>query len=101
MTYKKWEMLKTPISTREEAVFNRLKEIPRYLELCTQQDKMEITGEEPFHHFEKDDRIFIRRHYKGETAKRSFELEVIYLQGRQDSAKVLVFFGLLDREVSL
>ena len=95
------KMLKTFLGMREETAFNRLKENPPYLELCAQQDETKIKAEELLHRFEKDDRIFIRRHYEGETAKQGFELEAAYLQGMRDSAKVLAFLGMLDREVSL
>lgn len=94
-------MLKTLVNMREEIAFKRLKDNTRYLEICVQQEKTEIMVEELLHRFEKDDRIFIRRHYEGETAKHGFELEAVYLQGMRDSAKVLAFLGLLDKEVNL
>lgn len=94
-------MLKALVNMRDEIAFKRLKENTRYLEICAQQEKTEIMVEELLHCFEKDDRIFIRRHYEGETAKQGFELEAVYLQGMRDSAKVLAFLGMIDREVCL
>lgn len=101
MTDAKRKLLKTLITMREETALNRLKENRHYLELCAQQDETEIKVEELLHRFEKDERLFIRRHYEGETAKQGVELEAVYIQGQRDNAKVLAFLGMLDREVIL
>ena len=101
MTDAERKILKAFVNMREEIAFKRLKDNTRYLEICAQQEKTETMVEELLHRFEKDERISIRQHYEGETAKQCFELEAAYLQGLRDSARFLAFLGIFDREVIL
>ena len=89
------------IDSRLEIAWKRLDENTAYQEQCRQQEKSGEAAEELLHKLEKEERITIRRHYEGETAKTSFELNEAYIQGLRDSMRVLAFLGVFSMEVSL
>ena len=102
MTDEDRMIFKSLINKREEIACNRLKDNQQYLEVCKQQSKTEDMVEELYRRFEKEERIFIRRHYEGETHKQSLEIDEVYLQGLRDSFKLIAFLGVFsDRDVSL
>lgn len=101
MTNSERKVLREFVAGRLSIMFNQLKDNTRYLEICEQQDKSEIETEELLHKLEKADRITIRRHYEGETAKSGIEIDEAYLQGLRDSVRILSLLGVFSAEVEL
>lgn len=101
MTNSERKVLREFVAGRLSIMFNQLKDNARYLEICEQQDKSEAEAEELLHKLEKADRITIRRHYEGETAKSGIEIDEAYLQGLRDSVRILSMLGVFSAEVEL
>lgn len=101
MTNSERKVLREFVAGRLSFMFNQLKDNARNLEICEQQDKSEAEAEELLHKLEKADRITIRRHYEGETAKSGIEIDEAYLQGLRDSVKILSLLGVFSAEVEL
>lgn len=101
MTNSEKKVLREFVSGRLSIMFHQLKDNTRYLEICEQQNKSEAEAEELLHKLEKADRITIRRHYEGETAKSGIEIDEAYLQGLRDSVKILSLLGVFCTEVEL
>lgn len=101
MTDSERKILGSFINSRLEIALKRLDENTDYLEQCRQQEKSGEAAEALLHKLEKEERITIRRHYEGETAKTGFELDEAYLQGLRDSIKILAFLGVFSVESSL
>lgn len=87
------------VIARTELALLRLRNNPAYIERCRQQEKGEEKVDRLLHKLNKRERIAIRRHYEGETIKRSFELDETYLQGMRDCIQILSFLNALDTEV--
>lgn len=93
--------LQSLIDMRIEAAIRCLKGNPRYTEICAKQEETETKVEELYQRFRKEERIFIRRHYEGETIKGSLEFDEIYVQGLKDGIHLLKFLNVFNQEVSL
>lgn len=93
MTTETRQALGALFDSRDNLVWNRLKENPQYLELCRRQDESEKEVEELLHRFEKHDRITIRRHYEGEAEQESIASKELYVQGLRDCFKLITFLG--------
>lgn len=101
MTNSERKVLREFVAGRLSIMFNQLKDNTRYLEICEQQNKSETEADELLHKLEKADRITIRRHYEGETAKSGIEIDEAYLQGLRDSVRILSLLGVFSAEVEL
>ena len=89
-------MLNTFIDSRLEFALKRLDDNPAYQEQCRQQGESEEVAENILHKLEKHERIAVRRHYEGETAKVCFELDEAYLQGLRDCVKLFAFLEIFS-----
>ena len=96
MTKNERLMLNAFISSRLEIALKRLDDSPAYMEQCRQQEKSGIAAEEMLQKLEKHERITVRRHYEGETARAGFELSEAYLQGLRDCVKISVFLEIFS-----
>lgn len=101
MTNEERKMFKTFMNISEEIVFIRLKNNLQYLEGCVQQEKTENIVGKLFQSFDRNDCIFIHRHYEGEKRKYGFRIDEVYLKCLKDSIKFLTFLRVFDMEVSL
>lgn len=101
MTNSERIILNGLIDSRLEIAWKRLDENTAYQEQCREQEKSGERAEELLHKLTKEERITIRRHYEGETAKMSFELNEAYIQGLRDSVKILASLGFFSMEVRL
>ena len=69
MTDSERQMLDSLIDSRLEIAWKRLDGNAEYLEQCRRQEKSGEAAEELLHKLAKEERIAIRRHYEGETAR--------------------------------
>jgi len=99
MTDSERRMLGSVIDSRLEIAMKRLEHNTEYLEQCLRQEKSGEAAEELLHKLAKEERIAVRRHYEGETAKTGLELNEAYIQGLRDSVKILAFLGVFSAGV--
>lgn len=101
MTDYEKKMLRTFITQRQEIAYNRLRENECYQAICERQKRTDADVDEVLHKLEKDERLTVRRHYEGETEKTGIELNEVYLQGLQDSVKILALLGVFGAGAEL
>jgi len=89
------------IDSRLEIAWQRLDENTVYQEQCRQQKISGQAAEGLLNKLAKAERLTIRRHYEGETAKNSLELNEAYIQGLRDCLNALILLGAFSAGVRL
>jgi len=89
------EIITLLINERSENALLRIKDNPRYKEICKRQDKSNAIVERLYDtHFNDQEKNIIVEHYEGELDKRVIETDDAYLQGLTDCFKFLKFLEL-------
>jgi len=101
MTDEERRMLRTFISDRSEAAYKRLKGNKEYGKICERQNETEAIVDKLLHRLDDEERLSVRRHYEGETEKHCTEGYASYIQGLQDSVRILSLLGFFSEKVDL
>ena len=98
MTDSEEKILGSLIDSRLEIALQRLDSNISYREQCREQEVSGEAAEELLHKLTKEERIAVRRHYEGETARTGYELNEAYVQGLRDCIRALIFLGAFNAQ---
>lgn len=90
------ECLKSFISSRVEIALEKISRNQEYQEIKQQYEEREEEVDKILEKLDKEERLFIQRHYENQTTINGYELDETYKQGLKDGIWFLLWMNILQ-----